>query len=139
MFKFVNFVWADLIIILLIASFSFLLTFNIYIKPNFVTQFPSQGKTGQVLIRADGKEWIYPLNSEKTLNLKGPLGNTVVSIHENKAKILSSPCDNQTCVAAGLLSRKGQWAACLPNNVLLMILQIQSSLENEGEIDAVTW
>ncbi|MCL2184642.1 MAG: NusG domain II-containing protein [Treponema sp.] len=125
---------ADIIIILLIAAFSFFSVFNIYIKPKYTAKFSEQ-----VLIRADGNEWTFPLDAEETIEVKGPLGNTVIYIHEKKAQVLSSPCDNQTCVASGLLSRKGQWAACLPNNVLLLILAHQSILGNEGDIDAVTW
>jgi len=116
---------ADIIIIILIAGFSFFSAFNIYFKP--------QSKAAQVLIRAEGKEWAYPIDAEEIVEIKGPLGSTVIKINAKKAQIISSPCDNKTCIATGLLAQKGQWSACLPNNVLLIILG------DEGELDVVTW
>ena len=87
-----------------------------------------------VLIRAEGVEWIYQINVNETVRINGHLGDTVVRIRDNHAWVESSPCENQNCVAAGFISRQGQWAACLPNNVLIMILG-----NGDEDIDAVVW
>jgi hypothetical protein len=115
----------DIIIILLVAVLTFFTAYFAYMKP--------QGKA-QVLIRGQGGEWTFPLGAEEIVVVAGPLGNTVVRLHENRAWIEASPCDNQNCVASGLLVRQGHWAACLPNNVLLMIHGIE-----DNDIDEIAW
>ena len=113
----------DILIILLVTGFTVFSGYNAYLKP--------QGKP-QVLIRGQGSEWLFPIDASEIIAVSGPLGGTTVRIEENRAWIESSPCDNKTCVASGALLRQGQWAACLPNNVLLMI-------QGEGgDIDAVS-
>ena len=115
----------DVLIIILVAGFTFFSVFSVYMKPQ---------SSSQVLIQADGKEWTFPLNAEETVAVPGPLGNTIVRIHNNQAWVESSPCINQNCVETGVIIRQGQWAACLPNNVLLII----HGAEDEN-VDAVAW
>jgi hypothetical protein len=115
----------DILIILLVLSFTFISIYNAYMKP--------QART-QILIRGQGSEWTFPVDAEETIVVNGVLGNTVVRIGDRRVWVESSPCFNQTCVAMGKVTRQGGWAACLPNNVLLMIQGI-----GEDEFDAVTW
>ena len=103
---------SDIIIIFFCASLTFFLAFRIYLNPQ---------DTIQVLIEGRNSKWIYPMNAEETVCVNGPLGITVIRLHENKAWVESSPCHNQICVAAGNLHRRGEFAACLPNRVLLAI------------------
>jgi len=115
----------DIFIILLAAGLTLFSAYGAYVKP--------QGKA-QVLIRGQGSEWAFPAGAEETIVVPGPLGDTVVRIHENRAWVESSPCENQTCVASGSVARHGEWAACLPNNVLLLIRG------TEGEdVDTIAW
>ncbi|MCL2833799.1 MAG: NusG domain II-containing protein [Treponema sp.] len=106
-----------------LTGFSFL---KAYIQPQ---------KTSQVLIKSADQNWIFPLDAEETITASGPIGNTVIRIHNGEAWIESSPCANQTCVAAGHISRQGVWTACLPNNVFLMI----EGSDEEASIDSVVW
>lgn len=115
----------DIIIILLALGLTFFLAYTSYIKP--------QGRT-QVLIRGQGREWTFQMDTQESVVVSGPIGDTVVKIQGNHAWVESSPCENQTCVAAGAIARNGQWAACLPNNVLLII---QGT--GDEDIDAITW
>jgi len=117
--------FVDILIILLAAGVSFYSAYSAYIKPS--------GQT-QVLIRGQGGEWTFPVNAEETVIVTGPLGDTVVKISGNRAWVESSPCENQTCVASGHIARQGQWAACLPNNVLLMMQGTGG-----GDVDALAW
>ena len=116
---------ADILIILLAAGLTFFSAFAAYMKPQ---------KTVRVLIRGQGREWTFPLDADETVVVHGPLGNTVVRIHGNRAWVESSPCENQTCTASGHVMRHGAWAACLPNNVLLMI-----EGNDDVEVDTVAW
>jgi hypothetical protein len=66
-------------------------------------------------------QWIYPLESEATVHVRGPLGDTVVAIREGTAEVLSSPCPEKICVKTGKISKPGQWIACLPNKVFVAV------------------
>ena len=117
----------DIVIILLALALTGFSAYSVYLKPRNTTQVVIQGQT---------QEWVFPLDAEETINVKGPLGTTVVKIHENNAWVESSPCENQICVAAGHLNGQGQFAACLPNNVLVMI---EGSNEHGSIPDGVAW
>ena len=90
----------------------------------------------QALVQGQNQLWIFPLDAEETVVVRGPLGNTVVRIHDGQAWIESSPCDNQTCVATGHIRRQRAWAACLPNNVFLMI---EGNDEHGNIPDSIAW
>jgi hypothetical protein len=69
---------------------------------------------------SDGK-WTFPVNAQETVRIPGPLGVTLVEIRQGEAHILSSPCANQSCIAAGSIHVRGQWIACLPNKVMVSV------------------
>ena len=102
----------DLAIIFLALALTGFSAWSAYLKP---------GNSTQVLIEGYGNRWVFPLDAEETIPVPGPLGNTIIRIHDNQAWVESSPCDNQICVAAGRLHMHGEFAACLPNMVLVMI------------------
>jgi len=93
------------------------------------------------LIRSKGGEWTYPVEAEETLIVSGPLGSTAIKLEKNSARIENSPCDNKTCAAAGAITKQGQWTACLPNNVLLIITGSRRQTRSEGgsDVDSVAW
>jgi len=115
----------DFFIILIVAALTFFAVYTVYLKP--------QGQV-RILIRGHESEWTFPVDAEETIIVSGPLGNTTVQIHNQNAWIESSPCDNKTCVAAGFVSKQGQWSACLPNNVLLIVYG-----SGDDYIDRVVW
>ena len=117
----------DIVIIMLAIGLTAFSAFISYIKP---------ANTIQVTIEGPGQRWIFPLDAEETVNVKGPLGNTVVRIHENEVWVDSSPCINQTCVAMGHARLNGDWAACLPNKVFLII---ERSDDAKNITDAAAW
>jgi len=89
----------------------------------------------RVIIRGPEKTWVYPLNAEERVIVSGSMGETVIEINKNRAAIVSSPCSGQTCIGAGALRKNGQWAACLPNRVFLLI----EGAEGEDGVDATSW
>ena len=91
--------------------------------------------TVQVVIEGHSRKWIFPLDAEETISVAGPLGDTIVRIHGGQAWVESSPCDNKICVAAGRLHKRGEFAACLPNIVLVMI----EGRDDHKKPDGVTW
>ena len=115
----------DIIIIFIAASITVSSAYAAYIKPD---------NSVRVLIRGQGKEWTFPLETNETVSVNGPLGDTIVKINEGRAWIESSPCNNQTCVGMGYVHRQGQWAMCLPNKVMLII-----EGKDDEDIDSITW
>jgi len=94
----------------------------------------SGAESGAVNVKGEGGEWVFPVDAIETLVVSGPLGDTTVEINGAEARITASPCLNQTCVAAGAVHSPGQWAACLPNRVMLYV-----SESNNNDVDAAAW
>ena len=92
-------------------------------------------------------EWIFSRDRTETVTVAGPLGDTVIAIQNGAARFLASPCAGQTCVAAGTIHSRGQWAACLPNKVLVFIGEgsggagpaEKSANRDETGVDAAVW
>jgi Uncharacterized protein conserved in bacteria len=112
----------DLLVIVIVAAAAVLSGFMIYGQRD--------GRL-HLSIEAPSGSWIYELGTDRTVRIPGQLGDTVVRIKGGSARIAESPCPNQTCVAAAPVSRRGEWAACLPNRV---IIRIEGE---EGGVDAV--
>jgi hypothetical protein len=93
------------------------------------------GKDARVIVEGDGRTWVYPLDAEETIRVHGPIGETVVQIHDGEARVIESPCENQICVAAGEIHTPSQWVACLPNAVFV---RIEGKAHAEAP-DASTW
>jgi hypothetical protein len=62
------------------------------------------------------------LDQERAIDIHGPLGDSRIVIHHGQVRFEHSPCTNQYCVHQGWLSRAGQVAICLPNQVSLELL-----------------
>ena len=62
------------------------------------------------------------LNQQRTLEVSGPLGNTIVAIDNGRVRIVSDPSPRQYCVKQGWLEQAGQVAMCLPNQVSVELL-----------------
>ena len=90
----------------------------------------------QVLIQGSDQRWIFPLDAEETIYVKGSLGITVVRIHNNETWVESSPCKNQLCVGMGHAGSKLGWVACLPNNVFLII---EGKDDTKSLVDTAAW
>jgi len=97
--------------------------------------YSGEGSSSRIIIRSPDRTWVYPLDAELRVTVSGPIGETVVELGKNHAAIVSSPCDGKTCVAAGELQRNGQWAACLPNKVFVLI----EGSDSTDAIDAASW
>jgi hypothetical protein len=95
------------------------------------------GSREQVRLHIQGTDgsWVYPMDRTERVEIPGPLGRTVVELSGGAARVVSSPCTNKTCIAAGAIHRRGQWVACLPNGVSLTI----EGENTEPELDAAAF
>jgi hypothetical protein len=101
---------------------------------SFVAVYAKPQKNTVVNIKGAGQTWVFPLEAEEMLPVHGPLGDTVVEISAGSVRVVSSPCANQTCVAAGHIHGQGRWVACLPNGV---VVSIEGG--DDGGLDAAAW
>ena len=79
----------------------------------------------------DGKEYgRYQLSSEQEIQINE---TNVLEIRDGKAKMKSADCPDQICVHQKAISRNGESIICLPNKIVLKIVDGE-----EAELDAVT-
>ncbi|MEO6976616.1 MAG: NusG domain II-containing protein [Gallionella sp.] len=72
----------------------------------------------KAIIRSGGKIFReVALSRNQQIEVPGPLGVTIVSIQNRKARIASDPSPRQYCVRQGWLKQSGEIALCLPNQV----------------------
>ena len=109
-----NMTIADMVLIASVAVTAGVLFFLI---PNWVLS----GGT-EVEIRAgDLIVGTYPLGHDRTIDVQGPLGITVVKIKKGRASIVSSPCPHKVCVNMGDCGKEGGVIVCVPNEVVVRI------------------
>ena len=78
----------------------------------------SGGVANKAIIRAGGKIFReVALSNDQTIEVPGPLGVSIITIEEHKARITSDPGPRQYCVHQGWLQQSGEIAICLPNQV----------------------
>jgi hypothetical protein len=94
------------------------------------------GPSLKLSVRGDDGNWVYPAERGERFEVSGPLGITMVELRNGEARVLSSPCVNQTCVAAGAIHSRGQWIACLPNRVFL---NIEGGSASADGVDGSAW
>ena len=63
----------------------------------------------------------YPLNVDRTLRARGPLGITVIRIHHGEAAIISAPCPHKFCEKMGPIPRHGSVMICIPNRIVVEV------------------
>jgi hypothetical protein len=72
----------------------------------------------KAIIRGGGKILcVVPLSRDQQIEVPGPLGISIIAIHDRKARIASDPSPRQYCVRQGWLQQAGEIALCLPNQV----------------------
>jgi len=72
----------------------------------------------KAIIRSGGKIFKeVSLSRNRKIEVPGPLGVTIVSIQNRKARVASDPSPRQYCVRQGWLKQAGEIAICLPNQV----------------------
>ena len=103
----------------------------------FVTVYGGREDADTVLIRVDDTSWRYSLDTEHEVAIPGPLGDTEVHIEDGHVHVIDSPCNSKICVAAGTISRPGEWIICLPNRVFISIEGVADT--EEQEVDDVVF
>jgi hypothetical protein len=91
----------------------------------------SHQHASKVQIRLGDKIYAsYDLNLQRDVHVHGPLGEAVIHIGQGKVRFAKSPCHNQYCVHQGWLTRTGQVAICLPNQISLELIGEQKPYDS---------
>ncbi len=78
----------------------------------------SGGVANKAIIRAGGKIFReVALSNDQTIEVPGPLGVSIITIEEHKARITSDPSPRQYCVHQGWVQQTGENAICLAKQV----------------------
>jgi hypothetical protein len=94
-------------------------------------QFWSLEQASKLKIR-QGNQIIgtYDLNQTRELLIHGAIADTRISINQGKVRFKQSPCNNQYCVHQGWLSRAGQVAICIPNQISLQLIGAKTQYDS---------
>lgn len=70
------------------------------------------------------------LDQHRSINVPGPLGISRILIDHGKVRVASDPGPRQYCVKQGWLSRAGEVAMCLPNQVSIELLGAEKAYDS---------
>ena len=80
------------------------------------------GKTGEVVVQADGKEYArLPLDEDAELDIVQGERHNYLLIQDGVATVTEATCPDKQCVHQADISRNGEMIVCLPNKVLITI------------------
>jgi len=103
-----------------------------------VALYAGNSGSSQVVIRGSNRTWVYSLDAEEIVRVRGSLGgDTVVRISGGEVWVESSPCTNQICVGSGHI-HSGSWGrliACIPNQVTVSI----EGFDEGTNVDYTAW
>lgn len=85
------------------------------------------------VMQGDHEAVDHPAWEDRKFSVGGPLGETVIEIHDGRARIVQSPCGKKICIRAGWLDAAGDVAACVPNRVSIALLG------NDSRFDAINF
>ena len=88
---------------------------------------------GYLLIQHSEGESLYSMAETRDIVIEGPVGESVIHIEDGHAAFVHSDCNDQLCVHMGDIEHSGEWAACLPNKVFIMI---EGGPDDEEGVDA---
>ena len=100
--------------------FFILLTLTVIVLVS-ISAYSGTGAAESVIIEASGEAYVYILDTDQTIEVPGPLGNTIIRIIDSEVFVEDSPCRDKLCVLASPLNKAGEWNACMPNKVFIRI------------------
>ncbi|MDO8892476.1 MAG: NusG domain II-containing protein [Sulfurimicrobium sp.] len=80
-------------------------------------------KGASLIIRSGGKIVAQTdLSQNKDFEISGPLGMTLITVNNHRVRVARDPSPRQHCVRQGWLTRAGDSALCLPNQISVELL-----------------
>lgn len=78
------------------------------------------GTGAQAVVTVEGREiGRYPLKKSGTFPLNG--GTNILVVENGEAWVSEANCPDKVCMGMGKISRNGEFIACLPNRLLVVV------------------
>ena len=78
------------------------------------------GSGAQAVVTVEGREvGRYPLSKNDTFPLNG--GTNILVVENGEAWVSEANCPDKVCMGMGKISRNGEFIACLPNRLLVVV------------------
>lgn len=78
------------------------------------------GTGAQAVVTVEGREvGRYPLSKNGTFPLNG--GTNILVVENGEAWVSEANCPDKVCMGMGKISRNGEFIACLPNRLLVVV------------------
>ena len=61
------------------------------------------------------------LLEDRRLRVAGFIGISEIEVADGRVRFIGAPCRNRVCLAAGWLAKSGEFAACAPNGVSVLV------------------
>ena len=87
-----------------------------------------------LMVQTQGERYAYSMEKNMRLEFSGPCGKSIIIKENEEAWFENSDCENRICVESGKISRPNQWAACLPNGIIIYI----EGEEEKESLDAIS-
>ena len=118
--------FAFIVIIIIVATLSY-----------FIMNIGSDRDGYMVKVTVDGKLYgTYPLDEDKTIEIKNADGFNTVSIHDGQVSVTDADCKDKYCVKQGVISNNNESIICLPHKI---VVEIAGTVDNNevGEVDSI--
>ncbi len=91
-------------------------------------------KGSDVIVEIGGKTaYAFALDTDRTFQVPGPFGITVVEIKDRKVRVKEAHCPNRLCEKQGWVARGA--IVCLPNRI---VISVGGKANMPNGVDAVT-
>lgn len=81
------------------------------------------GEAGRAVVRSGGQVVAeLGLAKNQEVRIDGALGPSVIQVQDGRVRVASDPSPRQLCVRQGWLTRAGDAAICLPNQVTVELV-----------------
>ena len=77
------------------------------------------GTDAVVTVRTVDGDEVYPLNKDGVFSLNG--GTNTLVIENGEAWVSEANCPDKVCMGMGKISKNGEFIACLPNQVIIVV------------------
>ncbi len=83
-------------------------------------QEKATGTGAEAVVTVDGLEiGRYPLKTNGTFPLNG--GSNILVVENGEAWVSEANCPDKVCMGMGKISRNGEFIACLPNRLIVVV------------------
>jgi len=106
----------------------FAVVFAFVLLPSLYINLWGEAAAGDsALIMMGGEEYLrVSLTNDQTINIPGKLGDSLIEIHNNSIRFVTSPCRGKQCIHSGWLNEGGEFAACLPNRISIAVSRAET-------------